>query len=272
MKRPFRVLLPAFCALMPQAAIAIDPSFSRAVRRTETSVTHGIDYTWYLVGVVLVILFVFVGYSLQSKRRQTPGKVRKVSLSKEASRWGFKRNEARIIGAIAGGLAARNPEVLLNTEHGRDRLIGNIRGRIRHREKELVVLKGMVYKLNKMNDQYFHARESERIEADVPVWIVKQVSDSTSSSEEAVLDDVKPVSARLVDISEGGAALQTDLDAQIGDITEFWSSDSGVLIPPLTGAVVQTEPEVLHVKFLDPPTSELQQAINELGARRLTRS
>ena len=112
-----------------------------------------------------------------------------------------------------------------------------------------------------------------RVEAALPIWIIKKVEHVIRSQEdedEDVFENIEPVAGRLVDLSEAGAAVSTDLEVREGDLVEFWAANTGLWIPPLTGGVVQVEegemdaPPVLHLHFLNPPLGDLRPVIHEL--------
>jgi hypothetical protein len=75
----------------------------------------------------------------------------------------------------------------------------------------------------------------------------------------------------LIDLSEGGASVRSStLDAQVGDLVEFWSSDTQIWFSPLLSGVLNVETQegaegkIFHFHFIDPPVSQLRSVIQLL--------
>ena len=76
------------------------------------------------------------------------------------------------------------------------------------------------------------------------------------------------VLGKLLDISEGGAAIEVDLDATRGDQVLFWSGDPNILLGETISGVISTEQtdtaRILHVHFIDIDLHDLRSAILQL--------
>jgi hypothetical protein len=89
-------------------------------------------------------------------------------------------------------------------------------------------------------------------------------------AEEDIFTDVEQVAGRLLDLSEGGAALVAELEVRPSELIELWSADSEVWIPPVTAGVLSVgrspsgSEQVLHLHFIDPPLPELRAAVQTL--------
>ena len=127
-------------------------------------------------------------------------------------------------------------------------------------------------KLEKMGTNELTPRANVRIETDMRIWGA-MVAEGDG---EDVFIEVEPISGRLQDISEGGAALTADLAVARGDMVEFWSAATDILLSPVTSIVVDvkdTEADrdgLLHLHFMDPSLSELRSAIYALQSRNAT--
>jgi hypothetical protein len=79
------------------------------------------------------------------------------------------------------------------------------------------------------------------------------------------------VAGRLLDISEGGAAISVDLDVSRGDRIQFWSAESTWILGETRAGVLNTATrdgeKVLHLYFVDPDLRELRQALADLRER-----
>ena len=120
-------------------------------------------------------------------------------------------------------------------------------------------------------------RATVRVNADMRIWVAKKLQHATADEEEEdVFTEINSVSGRLQDISEGGAALLTDLEFDRGDMIEFWSADPDITLSPITAIIVDiksTETSrdgLLHIHFMDPPLGELRSAIYALQSRNET--
>ena len=124
-----------------------------------------------------------------------------------------------------------------------------------------------------MRGRSIQEREGNRVETNMPIWVVKKLGRSATDplEEPAEINPaLQPNQGRLLDISEGGAAVMVDVPADPGDLVDFWSGDPNILLSPTTAVVVQVEhdPEhdspIRHLHLLDPPESELRAAIYEI--------
>ena len=89
---------------------------------------------------------------------------------------------------------------------------------------------------------------------------------------ETDIDNLESVAGRLLDISEGGAAIRGDLPLRSGDRLDFWSADNRIVISTLTAGVVsvereENEPPVFHLPFIDPDLRELRLAMDDIKER-----
>ncbi|MFH1568407.1 MAG: PilZ domain-containing protein, partial [Gemmatimonadota bacterium] len=139
--------------------------------------------------------------------------------------------------------------------------------------RELEALQGLRERLCQMRGHELHARESLRVETDLPVWISRKLQVvPTAGDEDGVLDEAAPVGGHLVDLSEGGAAMRADEAFGRGDVLEVWSADANTPLPPMAAAVVDVQDDgeeggpLLHLHFIDPPTIELVELHRELQA------
>ena len=70
------------------------------------------------------------------------------------------------------------------------------------------------------------------------------------------------------------ASLSAALDVAVGQEIELWSADQTVWIPPVTAGVLSIEEggdeqeNVYHLHFIDPPLTEMRQAVQELRSFR----
>jgi len=267
----------------PGDALAVDEGFSKALKHMEIKGESGGNMTWtivILVGVVAaVIVLVKILNRTTQERQKAPIKAvkkqKQVDFKKHAVKMGFQIAEIKSLRTIATRIAPSDPGVLLATDVGRERLAADIWERIRRRDREIEVLRGIQEKLDRMRDHKMQERQTIRVETNLPVWIIKksvpgaEVEEEEEEGEE-IFSDVEQIGGRLLDLSEGGAALTAELDAGVKDLIEFWSADSEIWIPPITAGVLQVKESpdgrgpVFHLHFLDPPLSELRAAIQTL--------
>ena len=258
---------------------ALDQGHSKALQYMKFKGSDSGEMVWILAGglglILLVGILVKIYQAAQERRIEgirAPQKKRSMRSFKErASELGFKIGEAKTLRNIAGRLAPRSPGVLLTTDKGRASLIDDLSRRIHRREREIEVLQGVKEKLERIRDQGVHAREKERIEADIPVWIVKKMQKEVGEDGEDVFVNVEQIPGQLLDLSEDGAALSsTGLEAQVGDLLDFWSADTQIWFSPLLSSVLNVErkagsdEKVFHLHFIDPPLTELRQVIQLL--------
>lgn len=139
------------------------------------------------------------------------------------------------------------------------------------------MLEGILERLGTSTDLSYHDREGERVETDVAIWLVNKVPGDSPVDDQEVVVDIVPVSGRLLDLSEGGAAISADVHLAAGDLIEFWSADSQIWLPPIQCGVVDSDGKDgeddedgeahVHLHFLNPPVSDVRKAI--MAIRRL---
>jgi hypothetical protein len=116
------------------------------------------------------------------------------------------------------------------------------------------------------------------------IWVVKKGSqaplepeslvedEEAAEEEEDFFSNIESVSGRLVDISEGGAALRVNMGLKKGDRLTFWSADNQIVLAELTGGVITVnadggEAPIIHVYFIDPDLRELRMALADIRER-----
>ena len=203
-----------------------------------------------IVSISLVLYILFKLFSAASRRNQprkqrATGAESRENFHYQATAHGFQGTETKLLARIAGNVPANMSSDLLESDTGREYLLSNL---------------------------------EKRIETDMRIWVAKKLQGAMVAEEdgEDVFIEVEPISGRLQDISEGGAALTADLAVARGDMVEFWSADTDILLSPVTSIVVDvkdTEADrdgLLHLHFMDPPLSELRSAIYALQSRNAT--
>jgi hypothetical protein len=260
--------------------LAVDKSFSKVLKYAEIKGTGARGETLeYLVPALIfvaaVLLVIYLYRRLEERRRQAPSRTEQkqegIGFREQAAQLGFRLSETKTLRRLAARLAPQRPDRLLSTEIGRWKLAADIERRIRQREREIEVLRRIRQKLEHAGAGQLHERATVRVEADLPVWITLKMQGQTA--EEDVFAEVEQIRGHLLDLSEGGAALRTPLEAQAGDVVEFWSAEARVWLPPVTAGVLSVEEEgyekIFHLHFLEPPTNELRMAIQELQIERV---
>lgn len=223
------------------------------------------------LGVALVGRIINALLAERGRTAARPARKPRLDFAQQASKLGFRIVEIKALRAIASRLAMQDPTSLLSTDAGRERLTVELEERIRKREREIGVLKGLQEKLRLMRDNQMHERANVRVEADLSVWVVKKgaTRGPEPEAEEDIFSEVEQVAGRLLDLSEGGAALVAELEVRPNELIELWSADSEVWIPPVTAGVLNVErrsdgDQVLHLHFIDPPLPELRAAVQAL--------
>lgn len=199
-----------------------------------------------------------------------------------ATALGFRQGEARTIERIAMRLAPKSPLNLLNSANGREYLVGDLDKRITKRQREVRVLERLKSRLAVLREQDVHERETPRLEANLAVWVLRRRSpvetelfddedSQDGDSDEPILENLDSIAGRLIDISEGGAAIAVDMNLSRGDRIQFWSADNTWILGETRAGVLSTETRngetVLHVYFVDPDLRELRPALSDLRAR-----
>ncbi len=221
----------------------------------------------------------------ESKSRQKTASAkaqRSHAFEERATALGFRQGEARTMQRIAVRLAPKAPLNLLNSANGREYLVGDLDKRIAKRKGEVRVLEKLKSRLVVLREQDVHERETTRIEANLAVWVLRRRSPTEAGlfDDEDQSDDddtnglgegMDSVAGRLLDISEGGAAISVDLDVTRGDRIQFWSAESTWILGETRAGVLNTATrngeKVLHLYFVDPDLRELRLALADLRDR-----
>jgi hypothetical protein len=191
---------------------------------------------------------------------------------------GLRPGEARTVERIAQRLAPKAPLNLLNSGQGREFMMADLEKRIGRREREIKVLGRIKLCLEALRSSDVHEREWVRVDANIAVWVSKQgltgqemvalVDDEDEAESEGLFANLDSVSGRLLDISEGGAAIDIEMDVERGDQVQFWSGDPNIIFGEIRAGVVSIEKTdettILHLHFIDPDLRELRSAILQL--------
>lgn len=273
------VALSAAC--LPRPSVAIDQGSGGAwsAMGSKIRASDGGDTTVFFVSALAALVAVVVGARIYNRlqvrraaaaRAPAPGDPSQ-AFRQRAVALGFRAGELSTLRQIAGRLAPKAPAALLVSRSGRETLVGDVAKRIRHRQREVALLKSMLSRLEVARADHYHARETIRVEADIAIWFVQKVqADNPAEDDDEGLVNLEPVSGRLRDLSEGGAAVSVDLPLSPGERVEFWSADTEVWIPPLPAGVVSLgEPTaeagvVAHLHFLDPPLADIRRAMQDI--------
>lgn len=200
------------------------------------------------------------------------------AFQERAQHLGFRQNEAKTVERIARRLAPKSPLNLINSSQGREFLIGDLDKRMARREREVKLLGRLKQRLEALREGDVHERESVRVDANIAVWVSKRgltnqemsalVDDEDDAEGEGMFANLDSVSGRLLDISEGGAAIEVDMDASRGDQLQFWSGDPRIMLGETRAGVVSTKQtstaRILHVHFIDPDLRSVRSAILQL--------
>jgi len=253
---------------------AVDKSYSNALKRIEikgsgSRGTSGDYLVPVLLGIGAIVLIVGLYRVVESRKKEKKAQpVAAVSGSdfkKHAAQIGFRHAEVRLLKVLAEKISPHNLVYALETDAGRHKLVGEVTKRIRRRERELLVLRGIGDKLGLVGQGHMKERETLRVEAHLPVWLVPHLGSDTAEEE---WEEAEQVEGQLLDLSEGGAALRAQLDLSVGNQLEFWSADAQVWLAPTAARVLRVEERqkerVFHLQFIDPPSEELRAAIRTL--------
>ena len=247
-------------------------------------------FTWFLYAAIAVVLALVVVNVLRSTSgsgnvkvaRKKKQKVQLDDFRERAAALGFKLGETKTLERIAGRLSPKAPHNLLTAATGREYLMADLGKRIARRQREIKLLDRIVEKLRRMREADVHEREYVRVEAELSIWVKpkkRELSEDVVSliedeppAEVDIFDNLESVPGKLVDISEGGAAIEVDLDVEKGDMVEFWSADSHFVLSELTAGVVSAHRDqgadaTLHLHFMDPDMRELRLVIADLKSR-----
>ena len=171
-----------------------------------------------IVSISLVLYILFKLFSAASRRNQprkqrATGAESRENFHYQATAHGFQGTETKLLARIAGNVPANMSSDLLESDTGREYLLSNLEKRINRRQREIQLIRRIQTKLEKMGTNELTPRANVRIETDMRIWVAKKLQGAMVAEEdgEDVFIEVEPISGRLQDISEGGAALTADL-------------------------------------------------------------
>ena len=235
------------------------------------------------LGIVGVIALKFITKTqterAQKRKRSAVQGSKSQAFLDRAQHLGFRQNEARTVERIARRLAPKSPLNLLNSGQGREFLMGNLEKGIVQRGREIKVLGRIKERPEALGASDVHEREWVRVDANIAVWVSKQgltnqetaalVDDEDEAEGEGLFANLDSVSGRLLDISEGGAAIDIEMDVGRGDQVQFWSGDPRIVLGETRAGVVSIEKSdegttILHLHFIDPDLRDLRSAILQL--------
>ncbi len=251
---------------------AVDKSYSKALKKIEikgsgSSGTSGEYLVPVLLGIGAIVLIVALYRAIenrkQAKKAEPVVAVSGSDFKERAAQIGFQRAEVRLLKVLAERISPHNLTYALETDAGRRKLAGEVMTRIRRRERELLVLRGIGNKLGLVG--HMKERETLRVAAHLPVWVVPHLGAEAAEEE---WEEAEQVEGQLLDLSEGGAALSAQMDLLADDMLEFWSADAQVWLAPMAARVLRVEDKqnerLFHLQFIDPPNEELRAAIRAL--------
>ena len=232
-------------------------------------------------GVIIAVLIASRLYAAAQARRakaaKVPeGKAKAQDFKEQAVALGFKAGEIPSLQKIATRLSPKSPGSLLTTSAGREYLISDVSKRARRREREITMLQSMLERLEQSRKGHHQSRDTVRVDADLAIWLVQKMSanapldEGDGEGEEEGLLNAEPVSGRLIDLSEGGAAVTIDLPLSVGDTVEFWSADTRIWVPPLAAEVISLDDasaeagSTAHLRFSQPDLSEIRRAMQDI--------
>lgn len=216
---------------------------------------------------------------LEKRQQQTTQRSRSDAFLHRAQHLGMRAGEARTIERIARRLAPKSPLNLLNSGQGRQFLIGDLERRVERRQREIDVLKRIVTRLEALRESDVHERESLRVDAGIAVWVSRKgltgadptalVEEDEPQDDDEMFTNLDSVSGKLIDISEGGAAVAVSIDAGRGDQVRIWSGDPRVVLGETRAGIVSVQQQdsgdpILHLHFIDPDLRDLRGAILQL--------
>jgi hypothetical protein len=235
------------------------------------------------LGIVGVIALKFITKTrterAQKRERSAVQGSKSQAFLDRAQHLGFRQNEARTVERIARRLAPKSSLNLLNSGQGREFLMGDLEKGIVQRGREIKVLGRIKQRLEALRASDVHEREWVRVDANIAVWVSKQgltnqetaalVDDEDEAEGEGLFANLDSVSGRLLDISEGGAAIDIEMDVGRGDQVQFWSGDPRIVLGETRAGVVSIEKSgegttILHLHFIDPDLRDLRSAILQL--------
>jgi hypothetical protein len=276
----------SYCAVTVLAAVGLPMRVAAArgsddplgVMGSKIRASGTVDVTVFFavaLGLLVAALVFSRLYNYVQTRRAGVGKAAtaagpKLDFRQQAVGLGFKMGEIKNLQKIAGRLSPKSPESLLTQGSGRERLVTDLSKRIRRRDREVSMLNSLLGKLEVAQNGDHQARETVRLETDISVWLVKKPAEEPGEEVDEEAANMEPLAGRLLDLSEGGAAVAIDLALSAGEKIEFWSGDTQIWIPPLAAGVVHVDDggegigPVCHVHFLDPPLAEIRRAMQDI--------
>jgi len=140
-------------------------------------------------------------------------------------------------------LEARDPGSLLETPEGRERLLADVQRRKCRRQREIKLLDNIEEKLQRVGEGAIHQREFMRAEVNMSLWVAPEnyVFLPPSAADEDTDDPLAQsgsVRGQLLDLSEGGASVEVELDLGRGATLLFWSADHDLWFPETAASVV----------------------------------
>ena len=257
--------------------------------KTDSELVFTGQMQWILLlvglGIVGVIALKFITKArterAQKRKRSAVQGSKSQAFLDRAQHLGFRQNEARMVERIARRLAPKSPLNLLNSGQGREFLMGDLEKGIVQRGREIKLLGRITPRLEALRDSDVHQREWVRVDANIAVWVSKQGltnqetaalvddEDEAEADGEGLFANLDSVSGRLLDISEGGAAIDIEMDVGRGDQVQFWSGDPRIVLGETRAGVVSIEKSdegttILHLHFIDPDLRDLRSAILQL--------
>ena len=255
--------------------------------KTDSDLVFTGQMQWILLlvglGIVGVIALKFITKArterAQKRKRSAVQGSKSQAFLDRAQHLGFRQNEARMMERIARRLAPKSPLNLLNSGQGREFLMGDLEKGIVQRGREIKVLGRIKQRLEALRASDVHQREWVRVDANIAVWVSKQgltnqetaalVDTDDETEGEGLFANLDSVSGRLLDISEGGAAIESEMDVGRGDQVQFWSGDPRIVLGETRAGVVSIEKSdegttILHLHFIDPDLRDLRSAILQL--------
>ena len=188
------------------------------------------------------------------------------NFKEQAAAKGFEFSESRTLENLALRIEAKNPASLLESPEGRERLLSDIKRRKRRRQREIKMLDNIEKKLQRVGEGTIHQREFMRAEVNMPLWIApgKEVFLPPTATEEDSDDPLAEsgsVRGQLLDLSEGGAAVEAELDLGRGEVLLFWSAEHDLWFSETSASVVDVVrsqvKSVLPLRFVSAPSEEL---------------
>lgn len=236
---PFPHIAITTLALMAQPALgALD---------FKTSLDPGPLFSFGVAAIALsvVVLILFKIFSSQSQRERSRNKNAPGAgnFNDQAAARGFRQTETKLLAQIAGSMPTNMGNNLLESASGRDYLARDLAKRVSRRQREIELIRRIQIKLEKMGENDLTPRATMRVDADMRIWVAKKLQHSLADGEEDngdedVFTEIEPVTGRLQDISEGGAALTANLPVDRGDMIEFWSADADIVLSPVTAIII----------------------------------